>query len=92
MKYLRVRWKHTDPAYPTMIISEVDAARWEHRKVEIWEDGRTGFADETGEWGGTRLGIEPLPELGQIAADQEFEIQEITKEQFEREWSLHAHS
>jgi hypothetical protein len=86
MRYIRVIWKHQDPDDPVIIISEIDADQWEHRKVEIWADGRKGYADRISQAGGTRLGIEPWQDLDQLDADPEFEVHYITGEEFEQVW------
>ena len=45
MKYLFVRWKHPNPEDPTLLYSELNEDRWEVRKVEVYADGRLGYAD-----------------------------------------------
>ncbi len=89
MKYIRMLWKHEDPDEPVVIFNEIDADQWEHRKVEVWANGRKGYADNTEEAGGTRLGIEPWEdgELEEMAIDPEFDVQYITKEEFEQVWA-----
>lgn len=87
MKYMAVKWKHRNPNEPTMLYSELDDAGWEIRKVEVFADGRVGWADRSEEHGGTGLGIEPVPLLEEIASDPQFEPSEITREQFEEVWS-----
>jgi hypothetical protein len=87
MRYVLVRWKHTDPAYPVELYSELDEASWEVRKVEIFLDGHRGYADRQANHGGTRLGLEPVPPLAEIGADPQFEPTEISQEDFERIWS-----
>jgi hypothetical protein len=87
MKYIVVKWKHQNPNEPALLYSELDEAGWEIRKVELFADGRSGWADRSEEHGGTGLGIEPLPSLKQIASDPQFEPAEITREQFEQVWS-----
>jgi hypothetical protein len=87
MRYIAVIWKHQDPAYPTALYSELDGAGWEHRKVEVFADGRIGYADRSGASGGTRLSIEPLPPVAEIATDPQFEPREIAGEEFERMWA-----
>jgi hypothetical protein len=87
MKYIEVRWKHQSPDDPVMIYSELDADSWELRKVELYADGRKGFADSSREVGGSMLGLEPLPELAEIAAQPEFEPSEITPSEFEAVWT-----
>ena len=87
MKYLFVRWKHPNPEDPTLLYSELNEDRWEVRKVEIYADGRLGYADNDKELKKTRLGLEPVPALSEIAKNPEFEPEEITREEFERIWT-----
>ncbi len=51
--YIKVRWLHTSPDDPVLLYSELDAERWEQRKVDIFADGRTGFADAAEQSGDT---------------------------------------
>lgn len=87
MKYVKVKWLHTSADYPVLLYSELTADRWELRKVELYADGRMGFADREEQSGSTELGIEPLPPLEQIAADPEFEPAIISAEEFESVWA-----
>jgi uncharacterized protein DUF6881 len=86
MNYIRVRWLHEDRDYPILLISELDAGRWETRKVEVFADGSIGYASKDEEVGGTALGDLPVPSLQEIASDPQFLAEEITGEQFESIW------
>ena len=86
MRYLYVKWTHKDPGAPVHIYSELGDDRYELRKVEIWADGRKGFADSTEEAGGTALGSMPVPSLEDIAAQPEYQAKEILQEEFQRIW------
>jgi uncharacterized protein DUF6881 len=88
--YIRVRWLHDHPDDPVDLWSELDAERFEVRKVEIWRDGRVGFASRGRESGGTMLGTVATPPLSEIAADPEFEPEEISEVEFERFWRAHV--
>ena len=68
------------------MISELDANRWETRKVEIFADGSKGYARRGEEAGGTALGQLPVPPLQEIASDPQFLPEEITKDEFEAIW------
>ena len=85
--YIRVRWHHDEPAQPVDLWSELDAGRFETRKMEIFRDGSTGFADGAEAILGTRLGTVPIPALTEIAANPEFEPSEISETEFEQRWS-----
>jgi hypothetical protein len=88
MKYIKVKWLHSNPDEPVLLYSELDKDRWETRKVEVFADGRMGFASATEATPstGTRLSIEPLPTLNEIARDPQFQPVEITKDEFEKLW------
>jgi hypothetical protein len=51
--YIRVRWLHDAPDEPVDLWSELDCQRFETRKVEIFRDGRLGYASATEAAGGT---------------------------------------
>lgn len=87
MKYIAVKWKHQHPDEPILLYSEVDDTGWETRKVNVYSDGRNGYADQSEATGDTQLSSEPLPALEEIASDPQFEPTEITKDQFEQIWS-----
>jgi hypothetical protein len=86
MKYLYVKWLHKNPGDPVHLYSELDNERYEVRKVEVYADGRRGFADREEEFGGTVLSSMPLPPLAEIAAMKEYEPKEIPVEEFQRVW------
>jgi hypothetical protein len=65
----------------------LDDQRWEVRKVEVFREGRMGYADAEREFGGAGLGLVPMPLLAEIAADPQFEPVEITRLEFESVWS-----
>lgn len=87
MNYIRVKWNHSFSDEPTVLYSELDAERWEVRKIEVFADGRRGYAGRGESAGATKLGEEPIPPLSEIAADPQFEPIEITKEEFEEVWN-----
>lgn len=87
MTYLKVTWKHSKPGYPVVLYSELNERRWEVRKVEVFRDGRRGYANSGETAGPTRLGETPIPPLIEIASNSEFEPIEITKGEFEEIWS-----
>ncbi|WP_409527004.1 DUF6881 domain-containing protein [Rhizobium sp. BK650] len=84
--YIRVRWLHSSSDDPADLWSELDADREEVRKVEIWSDGRVGYASDAGEISGTRLGKVPVPPLNEINLDPQFQAKAITKADFETCW------
>lgn len=84
--FIQVQWHHQFPDEPMEIWSELNAHREEVRKLEIWSDGRIGYATGTVEIGGSRLGEKPLPPVVDIAASPEFEVKEISRFAFEERW------
>lgn len=85
--YIKVKWRHNDFEYPVLLYSELDDARWEIRKIEIWSDGKVGYASNTSDNGDTRLGLAPVPSVASIASDNQFEPIEISKTEFEEIWA-----
>ena len=75
-----------DQREPIWLISELDANRWEMRKVEVFPDGAKGYASRGEEVRGTSLGQLAVPPLQEIASDPQFLAEEITKEEFEAIW------
>lgn len=92
MRYLKVKWDHDNPTDPALLYSELDDARWEVRKVEVFLDGSKGYASSDESAKSTGLGLEPLPFLEDIAADPQFKPVEITKEEFETVWTARRSS
>jgi hypothetical protein len=94
MEFIKVGWLHSHPDEPILLYSELDKDRWETRKVEVFADGRIGFASETEATPvtKTKLSLEPLPTLDEIALDPQFQPVEISKEEFEKVWSARSSS
>jgi hypothetical protein len=86
MKYIRVKWKHTNPDEPVWLFSELDESGRELRKMECFKNGFCDYATATESTGSTVLSSGPLPEIAVIARDPEFEPAEIPKEEFEKVW------
>jgi len=87
MRYLRVQWIHSHPDDPVMLYSELDDTGWEMRKVEMFQDGRIGFASLSEATPGTELGEKPVPALEAIAADPQFKPAWISHDEFEKVWA-----
>jgi hypothetical protein len=86
MNYICVKWKHAFSDEPILLYSEMDDNRWEVRKVEIFADGRVGYATAVESSGGSHLGEAPIPSVQEIANDPQFEPTVITKEEFDAVW------
>ena len=87
MQYICVEWIHDFPDEPTLFLAELDDARWEVRRVEIFRDGTMGYASREASYGSTGLGLAPVPPLSKIAADPVFRPREISKVEFESLWN-----
>ena len=87
MIYVKVRWLHDDPADPVLFLSELDADRYETRKVEVFANGRTTFASDTLARGDTMLGEKPWPSAEEFESSPEFEWMDTDADEFERAWS-----
>ena len=85
-RYIYIKWKPAGPSDPVHTYSELDSARQEIRKVEIYANGTRGFADGDEENGGTFLGSMPVPPLAELAGDPSFEAKDITADEFQRHW------
>lgn len=83
--YLACRWSHSTSDEPTVILSELDAARYEVRKIHKFADGRLERADRITE-ASTSLSCEPTPSVAEIAANDEFELFDLDADTFEENW------
>lgn len=86
MTYFKVRWLHQFETEPIILLSELDGNRLEVRKIEIFRDGRLGYASENIHSEGTMLGELPIPPAEEITNDPQFVIENLTKAEFETAW------
>ncbi len=86
MRYLKVIWNHDSPSDPVLLYSEIDANGWERRKVEVFADGKTGYADSMSNSLSTKLSLIRVPSIDEIAMDQQFSPSEISGQEFEEAW------
>ena len=87
MKYIRLKWNHSNPDEPVWIFSELDSRGKEIRKIECFRNGFCDIAAATGSSGTARLMTLPLPDLEALAArDPEFSPREISQSEFEEVW------
>lgn len=84
--YIYSKWKNSPAGSPVEFFSELDPNRYETRKIEVFANGKLGFASGTAATEGTRLGITPVPPMGEIRSQHEFETKEISKKEFEAKW------
>jgi len=86
MDYVFVTWTQNDRSMPSAVYSEIDAARREVRKVEVFADGRYGFASSAASRPPTQLGLDAVPPLSEIARDRALETRKGTAAEFEAMW------
>lgn len=84
--YIYSKWKNTPAGCPAEFYSELDDRRYESRKIEVFPDGKVGYAFSGGSTLNTRLGIEPVPSISEIQSQPEFEIREISVNEFDTKW------
>lgn len=86
MEYLKVGWLHEHPNEPVVLMSELDEDRYEVRKVEVFADGRMGFASTDQSSGETILSKTAIPLPEEIASDPQFVVEVFDAERFEEVW------
>lgn len=84
--YIYSKWKNSPTGSPVEFYSELDSARYEIRKVEVFQGGKMSYASKAKSTGDTRLGIAPVPPVAEIMSQPEFEFKAITKQDFEDAW------
>jgi hypothetical protein len=84
--YIYSKWINGPVDAPVEFYSELDPVHWETRKVEVFRDGRYGFASATQSTLETRLAIIPIPPVGEIQSQREFEARSIEAAEFEDVW------
>jgi hypothetical protein len=88
---LDAKWKNAPAVSPVKFYSELDTARWEKRKVEVFQNGHMGYASTSGSSNdGTRLAIGALPRMSEIARQIESEARSVSADGFESIWKLAA--
>ncbi|HJT98022.1 MAG TPA: hypothetical protein VJ696_06870 [Rhodanobacteraceae bacterium] len=86
MEYLKVRWVHRHSSDPVLLMSELDSDRYEARKIEVFADGRMGFAGPDQASDDTVLGERPVPPMTEIATDPQFVVEAFDGRVFEDAW------
>ena len=86
MRYSQLIWTHSSSTEPVEILSEYDKDGWELRKVEVFADGRLGYASDSKSGGGSELALIPSPPEEEVNNLPEFQVLEMTKVQFEAAW------
>jgi len=92
MKYIRLKWNHTNPDEPVYIFSELDPTGKEIRKIECFRNGFCDIADANLRSGAAALTTLPLPDLSVLTRDPEFRGVEISQEEFEQVWTTRKYT
>ena len=87
--FIYVLWHHDHAEEPVKIISEI-VSGIETRKIEIYRDGRIGFADANRATGGSILSEGIMPSLVDINAQAEFSGEQISEAAFAKLWSRYV--
>lgn len=87
MRYVKVTWHHDFDDEPVEYFHEVSDDNWETRRVQVYRDGHLEWADGTHETATAGVAEIPIAPIEEIAAQPEFDAEEITQHQFERQWS-----
>ena len=88
MEYQYAKWIHNSEEYPVHFYSEMNQSRMEVRKIEIWRNGKVGWADSENNFNETFLGSVPIPSLEEINEQIEFDGKQISQIDFEEQWDL----
>lgn len=72
MEYVKVHWSHSFEEEPVIFLSELGDDRCENRKVQIYRDGRSEWADEAHETATAGLSEIEFPDLVEISSQPEF--------------------
>ncbi|MET9852166.1 hypothetical protein ABZY57_04335 [Streptomyces sp. NPDC006450] len=86
MRYIKVSWEHNFPDEPILCLSEIGDDDYETRKVNVYSDGRSEWADDGHETPSIGLSEIPFPELGEISRQPEFLAEEISAAEFDQAW------
>ncbi|WP_143306317.1 DUF6881 domain-containing protein [Chitinophaga vietnamensis] len=87
MEYFKVSWLHQFDDEPVLLYSEIDAQRFESRKIEIYPDGSFGIANSQFNFGGTCLSDHVMPMMEEINSDDQVIPEHISREEFEMIWN-----
>lgn len=85
--YFRVLWHHDHNDEPVDLWSEIDEQRYETRKLEIFVDGRVGWAGPGEGAFDSMLGDQPAPPVEEINKDSGFAAKAVSQDAFEAMWS-----
>lgn len=86
MEYVKVIWKHEFTDEPVELYSELDDWNNEIRKVEVYRNGKVGYATIDLSYNNTFLSKYELPDIIEINQDEQFYATPISKDDFEIIW------
>lgn len=86
-RYIDIHWEHSSETDPVRLISAIGPDDFECEKIEVYRDGKIGFATASQNTKGTELGYAEVPSLEEILAKPEFSGKEISAEAFRELWS-----
>ena len=89
MEYIDVLWVHEHKDEPVRLVSELDADRFERRRLEFFADGTVHALAGDRIFEGT-VEIAPLPALHEINQDAQFKGRAIAAGEFEDLWHAYA--
>ena len=90
MRYIDVNWLHDLDDEPYRLVSEIGFDQYETRKLEFFRSGEVGYAFSKSHTKNTMLGIAEVPEIEEINSQDEFQGQNISKQQFEQLWQKYV--
>jgi hypothetical protein len=86
MEYIHVKWNHSFEEEPVEIYMEIDEARWETRKIEVFSNGKAACASRLQPCNMTELSQEQIPTIEEIESDEQFTPEQIDEQDFELAW------
>lgn len=89
-RYIDVEWRHDHANDPVRLVSSLDEARWEVRKLEFFRDGSVGYASSVRHSPQTRLGTVQVPSISEINSDDQFRAAEISAQEFNALWHTYV--
>jgi len=87
MRYVKTIWNHELDDEPVHYFSELDEDGYEVRKVQLFRDGRSEWADTDHETASVGLSEIPFPSVAEISESEECAAEEISAENFEEIWN-----
>lgn len=90
MRYIDVNWLHDINEEPYRLVSEIGPGQYETRKLEFFHTGEVSYASTIVHTKNTMLGDAEVPELDEINSQNEFQGQNISKQQFEQLWQKYV--